>query len=67
MKFAFNASFLLVLAAFAAAVAPQKQVVVSYSEDTPQSVIDQAMEAIKKAVCVYNYNIVFSQGPKFSP
>ena len=31
-------------------------VIVSYPQDTPQSVVEQAMEAIKKAVCaVANY------------
>ena len=50
MKFAFNLLLLALLAAFAAAVSPQKPVIVSYPEDTPQSVLDKAMDAIKKAV-----------------
>ena len=50
MKFAFGILFLAFLVAFASAVSPQKQVVVSYPKDTPQSVLDKAMEAIRKAV-----------------
>lgn len=53
MKFAFSALLLALLAAFAAAEAPQKPVIVSYPDHTPQSVLDQAMEAIKKAVCLF--------------
>ena len=50
MKLTLSFLFLALLAAFAAAVAPQQPVVVSYPADTPQSVLDQAMEAIKIAV-----------------
>ena len=50
MKLALNVVFLAVFAVLAAAVAPQKPVIVSYPQDTPQSVLDQAMEAIRKAV-----------------
>lgn len=52
MRFAFGIFLFALLAAFALAVAPQKPVIVSYPNDTPQSVIDQAMDAIKKAVCI---------------
>ena len=38
------------LAGFAYAQAPQQAVIVSYPQDTPQSVLEEAMEAIKKAV-----------------
>ena len=50
MKFLFGIMLMALLAVFAQAVAEQKPVVVSYPQDTPQSVLDKAMEAIKKAV-----------------
>ena len=50
MKLKLQTLLLLLLTAFAAAEAPQKPVIVSYPDDTPQSVLDQAMAAIKKAV-----------------
>ena len=51
MKLYLNIVLLVVLSALAGAVSPQKPVIVSYPEDTPQSVLEQAMAAIKKAVC----------------
>lgn len=42
---------LALLAVLALAVAPQKQVIVSYPKDTPTSVVEEAMDAIRKAVC----------------
>lgn len=57
MKFTFTFILLAFLAVFAAAAHPQQQpVVVSYPKDTPQSVIDKAMAAIKQAVCYNNNN-----------
>lgn len=50
MKFAFGILLLALFVAFASAVSPQKPVIVSYPDDTPQSVLDKAMEAIRKAV-----------------
>lgn len=47
------AIFSLLFAAFASIVlglAPQKAVVVTYPQDTPDSVISQAMDAVKAAV-----------------
>lgn len=45
------ATFLLApLAAFALAAAPQKPVIISYPDNTPDSVLDQAKDAIKEAV-----------------
>lgn len=41
---------LVLLVAMASAVAPMKRVIISYSNDTPQSVVDQAMAEIEKAV-----------------
>lgn len=50
MKLAFTLLLPALLAAFAFAQAPQKPVIVSYPEDTPQSIIEEAMDAIRKAV-----------------
>ncbi|KAK4934344.1 hypothetical protein LTR66_015629 [Elasticomyces elasticus] len=54
-------SFLVALfAAFALASAPTKQIVVTYEDpNTPQSVIDAAMQAIKDAggVITHEYNL----------
>ena len=52
MKLALHILLLAVLSAFAGAVSPQKPVIVSYPEDTPQSVLEQAMAAVEKAVCL---------------
>jgi hypothetical protein len=52
MKLLFHILLLAVLSAFAGAVTAQKPVIVSYPADTPQSVLEQAMDAIKKAVCL---------------
>ena len=50
MKFGFALLLVAMLAVMAFAQAPQIPVVVSYPEETPQSVIEEAMEAIRKAV-----------------
>lgn len=45
----------IVLAIFASAVlglAPQKAVVVTYPQDTPEDVISQAKDAVRAAVCL---------------
>ncbi|KAF2274168.1 uncharacterized protein EI97DRAFT_435277 [Westerdykella ornata] len=50
-----------ILATFAMAVAPPlKRVIVSYPNETPQSVVDEAMEAIVKAggAIIHKYNII---------
>jgi hypothetical protein len=69
MKFIFTSFILAILAALvlAAASTPQTPIVVSYPKDTPQSIIDEAMDAIKHAVqfsndlsCLANANL--SQG-----
>lgn len=50
MRFAILSILIAFLCAFALAVAPQKAIVVSYDDpNTPQSVVDEAMDAIKKA------------------
>ncbi|KAK2801091.1 hypothetical protein FQN50_007900 [Emmonsiellopsis sp. PD_5] len=50
----------LVLPAVCAAALPQKAVVVTYPADTPNSVIDQAKEAIKEAggTITHEYNLI---------
>lgn len=50
MKFPLLSLVLVLLAAFAFAAGPQKSVIVSYPENTPDSVLDKAKDAIRKAV-----------------
>ena len=50
MRIQLTLFLLAILAAFAFAQAQQVPVVVSYPEDTPQSVLEDAMDAIRKAV-----------------
>lgn len=50
MKIQLTVWLLAILAALVLAQAPQVPVVVSYPEDTPQSVLEDAMDAIRKAV-----------------
>jgi hypothetical protein len=50
MRYALFTLLVALLAACAMAVAPLKRVIVSYPNETPQSVVDSAMEAIEKAV-----------------
>jgi hypothetical protein len=51
MKLALQLIILALLALLgAAATGEQKPVIVSYPKDTPQSVLEKAMEAIKEAV-----------------
>lgn len=47
----FLAVFLCSLIQVALAVQPHKSVVVTYPQDTPDSVLGQAKQAIKDAVC----------------
>lgn len=55
-------SFLLVclFALTAVALAPQKAVIVTYPEDTPDSVLDQAKDAIRKAggMITHEYKLI---------
>lgn len=46
MRFALSASFVALLATFAMAVAPQKSVIMSWPNDTPDSVVQAAKQAI---------------------
>lgn len=51
MKLLFNLLVVALFAVFAlAATAEQKPVIVSYPKGTPDSVIEEAMEAVRKAV-----------------
>lgn len=53
MKFLFNLLLVALFAVFAmAATTEQKPVIVSYPKGTPDSVIEEAMEAVRKAVCL---------------
>jgi len=60
MKLQLTLFLLAIVAAFALAQAPQVPVVVSYPEDTPQSVLEEAMDAIKKAggIITHEYSII---------
>jgi Mrp family chromosome partitioning ATPase len=55
-------TFLLVclFALTAIAVAPQKAVIVTYPENTPDSVLDQAKDAIRKAggMITHDYKLI---------
>jgi len=51
MKFAITFFLIALIAVFGACAAPvQKPVMISFPQDAPQSVVDEAMEAIKAAV-----------------
>lgn len=50
MKFTLHLLLVALFVVFAYAVAEQKQVIVSYPNNTPNSVIEQAKAAIKEAV-----------------
>ncbi|KAK3074581.1 hypothetical protein LTR53_002859 [Teratosphaeriaceae sp. CCFEE 6253] len=49
MKFTFSCILLALFAALCLAAAPQKQVIISYPADTPNSVLEQAKAEIIKA------------------
>jgi hypothetical protein len=59
MRFTLSSIFLFVAIALSAAV-PRKAVIVSYPDDTPNSVIDQAMDAIRAAggVITHEYKLI---------
>ncbi|KAF2861237.1 hypothetical protein K470DRAFT_246015 [Piedraia hortae CBS 480.64] len=60
MKFALNLFVIAFLTALALAAAPERQVIVSYPNDTPVSVLEQAKAAIVKAggIIEHEYNII---------
>ncbi|EAT90867.1 hypothetical protein HBI56_217240 [Parastagonospora nodorum] len=60
MRFALTASFVALLATFAMAVAPQKSVIMSWPNDTPDSVVQAAKQAIidAKGTITHEYNII---------
>ncbi|EON69662.1 hypothetical protein W97_08914 [Coniosporium apollinis CBS 100218] len=60
MKFALLSLLLSLLAAFAMAAAPQQSVIVSYPNETPDSVVEQAKKAIVEAggIITHEYNII---------
>ncbi|ORY10565.1 hypothetical protein BCR34DRAFT_485403 [Clohesyomyces aquaticus] len=49
MRFALFSFLVALLAVCVMAVAPQKSVIISYPGNTPQSVVDKAMDAIREA------------------
>lgn len=59
MKLSIVATLAAVLAVASGAVQPQKQVIVSYPDNTPDSVIEAAMHEIKAAggVITHEYKI----------
>jgi Mrp family chromosome partitioning ATPase len=61
MKFTLTLLTLLTLAlGVLSALTPQKAVIVTYPEDTPSSVVDQAMDAIKEAggIITHEYKLI---------
>lgn len=58
MKFPLLSLLLVILAAFAFAAGTQKSVIISYPESTPDSVLDQAKDAIRAAVSLVPRNAV---------
>ncbi|CAO2648480.1 Nn.00g077470.m01.CDS01 [Neocucurbitaria sp. VM-36] len=60
MRFALLSLTIALLAAFAMAVAPQRSVIISWPNETPDQVVEDAKEAIRKAkgVITHEYNII---------
>ncbi|KAL6707044.1 hypothetical protein ACN47E_004796 [Coniothyrium glycines] len=60
MRFTILSLLLASLAAFAMAVAPQRSVIISWPNDTPDHIVEDAKEAIRKAkgVITHEYNII---------
>ena len=54
MKFQLLLSLLGLLAVTTSGIAIQKAVIVSYPKDTPDSVVNQAMDAVREAVSLEN-------------
>jgi hypothetical protein len=59
MKLAIVATLVTLLAIVSAVAQPQKQVIVSYPDDTPGSVVEAAMDEIKNAggVITHEYKL----------
>lgn len=52
MRFLFNIPLVSLMAAVAlAATTEQKPVIVSYPKGTPDDIVEEAMQAVRKAVC----------------
>ncbi|KAF2180252.1 hypothetical protein K469DRAFT_715502 [Zopfia rhizophila CBS 207.26] len=60
MRFALFSFLLALLAAYAMAAAPLKSVIISYPNETPPHIVDQAMDAIREAggQITHTYNII---------
>ncbi|XTI95063.1 hypothetical protein V2W45_1443857 [Cenococcum geophilum] len=60
MRLAIFSLLVALLAAYVMAVAPQKSVIVSYPDNTPDSVLSKAKEAIVKAGGVITHEYTFA-------
>ncbi|KAF1844683.1 uncharacterized protein K460DRAFT_416067 [Cucurbitaria berberidis CBS 394.84] len=60
MRFALLSFFIALFAAFAMAVAPHRSVIISWPNETPDHIVEEAKEAIRKAqgVITHEYNII---------
>lgn len=60
MKFGITTFLLLVLAVLAFAADSHRQIIVSYPQNTPSHVLEQAMDAIKQAggTILHEYNLI---------
>ncbi|KAF1944855.1 hypothetical protein EJ02DRAFT_70787 [Clathrospora elynae] len=60
MRYAPVSFFVALLATFAMAAAPQRSVIISWPNDTPDEIVEQSKEAIRKAqgVITHEYNII---------
>jgi len=50
MKFTLHLLLIALFVVFVCASAPQKQIIVSYPKGTPDHIVEEAMDEIKKAV-----------------
>ncbi|KAF1831042.1 hypothetical protein BDW02DRAFT_572389 [Decorospora gaudefroyi] len=60
MRFAILSLLIALLATFAMAAAPHRSVIISWPNDTPDEIVEQSKEAIRKAkgVITHEYNII---------
>ncbi|OAL55337.1 hypothetical protein IQ07DRAFT_163406 [Pyrenochaeta sp. DS3sAY3a] len=60
MRFTLVSFLIAFLATFAMAVAPQRSVIISWPNETPDHIVEEAKEAIRQAkgVITHEYNII---------